>query len=321
MDLVTINQTDLKVSPVCMGTATLGSTLDEEESFQRLDMFYEAGGRFLDTSNIYADWVDGAPKSASEKTVGKWLKSRRLDSPVVVATKGGHGELHGTRIGRTRLHKEELHEQIQRSLSHLCTDSIGLYYLHRDDPSIPVEQIMDTLFESIDRGDIRHIGCSNWSPERMRQANEYAKKCRRTGFAVSSDRWSLARFKPDPDPSIVPFCRERLEYLRANRLTEVPFQSMGRGTLSLIADGKRPEENYDLEENYALAKTAAEIAEEHHTTVAAISVAYLVNQPIRVIPILFFDNEPQIKEAFSGAGIRLSVEEMKRLTRPQNTGR
>lgn len=97
-------------------------------------------------------------------------------------------------------------------------------------------------------------------------------------------------------------------------MTEVPFQSMGRGTISLIVEGKRPEENYDLKDNYILAKNASEIARDHNTTVAAISIAYLVNREINVIPIMFFDNEQQIKEAFYGASIKLSKEEMKKLT-------
>ena len=314
MDMNLINKTDLLVSPICMGTAVIGSTLNEGESFRRLDMFYEAGGRFFDTANVYADWIEGIEKSASEKTIGRWIKSRNIGSSVVVATKGGHGTLTGAIIGKTRLEKNELNEQIQKSLNNLCVDSIGLYYLHRDDISIPIENIMDTLFENIDKGYIGNIGCTNWSLKRLKLANEYAKKCGREGFVVSSDRWSLAKFKPDKDPSIVPFDEKRFEYIKSENLTEIPFQSMGRGTISLIAEGKRPEENYDVKENYVIAENALKIAQNHNTTVASISIAYLVNQDIDVIPIMFFDDEKQIKEAFYGANIKLSKEEMINLT-------
>ncbi len=314
MSLININKTDLLVSPICMGTAVIGSMLNEEESFKRLDMFYEVGGRFLDTSNVYADWIEGIEKSVSEKTIGRWIKDRNLCSEIVVATKGGHGELHGEIIGKTRLEKNELNEQIQNSLNNLCVDSIGLYYLHRDDISIPIENIMDVLFENIDKGYIKNIGCTNWSLERMKLANEYAQKCKKAGFVVSSDRWSLAKFKPDKDPSIVPFNNDRYKYMKKSNLTEIPFQSMGRGTISLIAEGKKPEDNYNLNENYVIAENALEIAKKYNTTVAAISIAYLVNQDIDVIPIMFFDNEQQIKEAFYGASIKLSKEEMIKLT-------
>ena len=314
MNLVNINKTDLHVSPICMGTAVIGSLLNKKESFERLDMFYEAGGRFLDTSNVYADWIRNIEKSVSEKTIGRWIKNRNIGSEVVIATKGGHGKLTGDIIGKTRLEKNELNEQIQKSLDNLCVDSIGLYYLHRDDISIPIENIMETLFENIDKGYIKHIGCTNWTLKRLKLANEYAKKCGREGFVVSSDRWSLAKFKPDKDPSIVPFDEKRFEYIKSEKMTEVPFQSMGRGTISLIAEGKNPEENYDVKENYVIAENALKIAQNHNTTVASISIAYLVNQDIDVIPIMFFDNVEQIKEAFYGASIKLSKEEMTKLT-------
>jgi len=314
MNLININKTDLLVSPICMGTAVIGSLLNEKESFQRLDMFYEVGGRFFDTSNIYADWIAGAEKSASEKTIGRWIKNRNIGSEVVIATKGGHGKLTGDIAGKTRLERNELNEQIQISLENLCVDSIGLYYLHRDDIFIPIENIMDTLFENMDKGYLKHIGCTNWSLERLKLANEYAKKCNREGFVVSSDRWSLAKFKPDKDPTIIPFDSERFAYIKANHLTEIPFQSMGRGTISLIAEGKNPDENYDLKENYFIAENALEIAHQHNTTVASVAIAYLVNQDIDVIPIMFFDHAEQIKEAFYGASIKLSKEEMAKLT-------
>lgn len=309
-----INKTDLLVSPICMGTAIIGSIINERDSFERLDMFYENGGNFFDTSNIYADWIQGIEKSVSEKTIGKWIKSRSLENKIVVATKGGHGELCGDVAGRTRLKREELNEQIKKSLDNLCVNSIGMYYLHRDDITIPVENIMDTLFENIDKGYICNIGCSNWSLERLKLANEYAKKCGRAGFVVSSDRWSLARFKPDKDPSIVAFDNERLQYIKRQGMTEVPFQAMGRGTLSLIAEGKMPDENYLLDENYTLAERAVKIADKYNTSVAAISISYLTNQDIDVIPIMFFDDAAQIKEAFDGANIVLTDGEISALT-------
>ena len=76
MRYVTIPKTDLRVSAVCMGTVFYGSTISETDSFAQLDRFVEQGGNFLDTARIYADWVPNAERSASEKTVGKWLKER-----------------------------------------------------------------------------------------------------------------------------------------------------------------------------------------------------------------------------------------------------
>lgn len=314
MKLKPISKTDLYVSPICMGTAPLGSTVNERESFERLDLFYECGGNFLDTANIYADWVIDAPESASEKVIGKWMDARGLSSKMVIATKGGHWAFRSESSGRVRLGREELCEQVQRSLENLRVPAIDLYYLHRDDITLSVEYIMDTLFENIDKGYLKYLGCSNWSVERLRAANEYASRCGRNGFIVSSDRWSLARFKPDRDPTIVAFDSSRFDYIKEQGITEAPFQAIGKGALSRIAEGRIPSGDYDLPENRLLASRASEVAKLHGTSVGAVSVAYLINQEIDVIPTVFFSREAQIKEAFEGAGLTLSKEEMSYLT-------
>lgn len=314
MKLKYIGGSDLLVSPICMGTATLGSTVSERDSLERLDKFYELGGNFLDTANIYADWIPDAPESASEKTIGRWMASRGISSEMVIATKGGHWALRGGADGRVRLGHGELCEQIQRSIENLGVDALDLYYLHRDDRELPVEAVMDSLFDNIDAGYLRHIGCSNWSLERLREANEYAARCGREGFIASSDRWSLARFKPDRDPTIVAFDAERFDYIKEQGMTELPFQAIGKGALSRIAAGMTPSGDYDLPENYLLASRASELAAARGVSVAAISVAYLTSQKISVIPTLAFSREEQMREAFEGADIVISPEEIKYLS-------
>ena len=314
MKLKNINKTDLFVSPICMGTAMLGSTVNERESFDRLDAFFELGGNFLDTAIIYADWEADAPESASEKLIGGWMASRNISSEIVVATKGGHWAFRGETSGRVRLGREELCLQVEKSLENLQVSAIDIYYLHRDDISLPVEYIMDTLFENIDRGYIRYLGCSNWSVERLRRANEYAASCGRDGFIISSDRWSLAKFKPDKDPTIVAFDAERFDYIKEQGITEAPFQAIGKGALSRIAAGEMPRGDYDLPENYLLASRASEIARARGTSVGAISIAYLFSLGIDIIPTMTFSREEQIREAFEGAELRLTKEELSYLS-------
>ena len=144
MRYVTIPKTDFRVSAVCMGTVAYGSTISETDSFAQLDRFVEQGGNFLDTARIYADWVPNAERSASEKTVGKWLQARGYQDSVIVATKGAHPLL-GTR--KPTMERSDLTHQIEESCRNLNLDRIPLYYLHRDDVELPVEYIMDTLFQ------------------------------------------------------------------------------------------------------------------------------------------------------------------------------
>ena len=97
--------TDLNVSSICLGTASIGSTIDREKSFTLLDKFFEMGGNFLDTAHVYADWIPGE-KSSSEKTIGKWMRERGIRDKIIIGTKGGHPLLSGEMI--MRLSREEL---------------------------------------------------------------------------------------------------------------------------------------------------------------------------------------------------------------------
>ena len=92
MRYAAIKGTSLCPSVMCLGTASLGSTISERDSFELLDVYLESGGTFLDSARIYADWL-GGEKGLSEKTIGKWVRVRSNREKLVVATKGGHFNL------------------------------------------------------------------------------------------------------------------------------------------------------------------------------------------------------------------------------------
>jgi aryl-alcohol dehydrogenase-like predicted oxidoreductase len=134
--------TNLSPSVICLGTAQIGSVIPEADAFRLLDTYYGLGGTFLDTAQVYADWLPGE-RSASEKTIGRWLKARGLRNHTVVSTKGGHPDLHAMEI--PRLSPEHIVFDVERSLLNLQTDRIDLYWLHRDDPNRPVSEMLDIL--------------------------------------------------------------------------------------------------------------------------------------------------------------------------------
>jgi aryl-alcohol dehydrogenase-like predicted oxidoreductase len=148
--------TDLAVSPLCFGTAPLGSAVDQGCSDLALDSFVELGGNFIDTARMYGDWNPTAPVAASEQAVGDWLRRRRV-SGLVVATKGGGLDF---RVGdwRNRVTPEDLAQDIAESLEHLGVRTIDLYWLHADNPQAPVGPIMDALFQHRDAGHLKISG-------------------------------------------------------------------------------------------------------------------------------------------------------------------
>ena len=183
-----IPNTQLEPSVICFGTVPIGSALNEQDSFRLMDAYLDYGGNFIDTANVYGDWIPGE-KSISEKTIGKWMKQTGVRDRVILGTKGAHPKLTSMHI--PRLSPEHIIHDIDQSLGHLQTDYIDLYWLHRDDPTHPVEAIMDVLNRQIELGKIRSIGCSNWSVKRIAEAQEYARSNGLAGFVANQMMWSL----------------------------------------------------------------------------------------------------------------------------------
>lgn len=314
MRYVSIPKTELKVSGFCLGSAEFGSTFDREVSFDTLDRFVASGGNFVDTAILYADWIPNIERSASEKTIGRWLKSRNAYDKIIVATKGGapHPE---TRI--PTLSKEELEPQIEASRKNLGIDTIELYYLHRDDPNRTVEEIMDVLFEVREKGKIKHIACSNWTAARIRQANEYAKKCKKAGFVAVSNRWSLAMPIPgaSKDKTLVDMNDELYQLHTECDIAAIPFSSTAQAYLSRVANGEDPNHViYGSAENKIKAERAKQLALEKKVTVAQLALSYFYSHPFTAVPITAFRTPEQMQEAVAATEIILSDEEFSFLT-------
>ena len=311
MKRVRLENTDLEVSALCMGTSRMGSELDTQASFARLDRFMELGGNFLDTAHMYADWIAQAERSASEKTIGRWLRARGIHNGVVIATKGGHPDL---ATGEKTIFPEAIAAQIDESRCNLGLDAIDLYYLHRDDEEQPVEAIMDILFEHRLRGHIRHLGCSNWREPRIEAANAYAARCNQAGFCAVSNRWSLARCVPGSlDATLVDMDDALYALHRETGIAAVPYTSTAKGYLSKLLEGRAVSEElrmcYGVGANDALALRVHKVAQERGASPAQIALAYFGAQPFGAVPVTAFSSEAQMLEAVRAADMTLTQAE------------
>lgn len=312
MKKISLGATGLTVSALCMGTVNFGSSMDDAASFAMMDHFASLGGNFLDTARVYADWLPLAPRQASEKCIGRWLKARGLQEQIIVATKGGHPPL--ILPGRPTLSAKELARQTDDSRRNLGLDTLPLYYLHRDDPQLPVAQIMDVLFALQDKKAIRHIACSNWTAARIRQANAYAAQCGRPGFVAVSNRWSLARCVSGVgDPTLVLTDDELCRMHQEDGIPLLPFTSMANGYLSKLAAGKpispAVRKQYDLPENEAIARRAQELGQQKGMTVAQVAQCFFYAQPFAVVPVMAFSSLAQMEEAAAATEMSLTPQE------------
>ena len=176
-----------------LGGNVFGWTANEDTSFEILDAFYEAGGRMIDTAEVYSAWVPGHKGGESETVIGNWMKARGVRKDMRIATKTGVMAKPGD------LKPEKLRERLAGSLERLQTDYVDLYYAHRDDPETPQDEVAAGFAALIADRMVREAGASNFTEERLRSANDVVddvacragrgyrrRRCRERGHVANS---------------------------------------------------------------------------------------------------------------------------------------
>lgn len=314
MRSIRLPNTNLDVSSLCLGTSEFGSKVDRNTAFQLLDEFVGAGGNFIDTANVYGDWVPGT-KSSSEKTIGAWLAERGNRDKVVIATKGAHPLLSSMDVPRCAP-KDIIHD-IDQSLRHLQCDVIDLFWMHRDDPTRPTGEIIETLADQVKAGKIRYFGCSNWRVDRITAANAYAAAHGLPGFVADQMLWNAARLDANalPDKTMVAMDDALYRYHEETNLPAIPYSSQANGILHKLALGNveaiRANQHliYPPGSNKRRALAVKTLAEELDVSFTAIVLGYLQSQPFLTIPIIGARNLPHLHDSLAGDGVWLDEEQ------------
>ena len=315
---VTLNNTDLKVSPVCYGTNMLGTAINQDGANAILDRFAELGGNFLDSARSYGDWIPDAPTGASERAIGAWLK-RVNRKDVVIATKGGFFDM---RVGdyRNRVNPEDIALDLGQSLEHLGVDTIDLYWLHSDNPQAPVGPIIDALIAEQKAGRIRYFGASNWSADRVLEANAYAKSIGHAGFAAVQPFWGLAT--PNVENAAAQgygiYYEDGLKAVHETGVPMIPYSGQSRGFFSKLAEdeaGMREDVKgmFLNDANRNRLKVIQSIAQAHGVGINEVVLAYLISQPLQTVPIIGASRPEQLEDSVKAASLKLTSEELAQL--------
>lgn len=310
MRTVTISAALPPLSVIALGTALFGSQIPTETAEELLDSYIASGGNLIDTAHCYAAWLpDG--EGASERCIGDWLMARELRESVVISTKGGHPPMQA--MERPRLRAGQLAADLDDSLERLGVEYIDLYWLHRDDPSIPVGEILDALESHRKAGRIRAYGASNWSITRLDDAAVWAKKRSYMGFCADQPGWALAEHRSDV--ATIPGCINGDEMLRLwHRRMNFPtiaYSSQANGFFS-----KKPEQlpAFDTPTNRDRAMRARDLAKELETTPNAIAIAWLTSQTFPGIAIIGPKRVEQLTDSLLAADLELTSEQVEWLT-------
>lgn len=304
--MIELFDTNLTVSRVCLGTDIAGTSKGEQKFFEIMDWFVGHGGNFIDTANVYGRWLDHG-LNCGEIMIGKWLKSRK--KPIVVATKGGHYDL-ATR--RKRITLADLTFDLDSSLKSLGLDCIDLYYLHRDDPDLPIGEIMEMMNTFVRAGKIRALGASNFSPERVEAANKYAAEHGIRGFSALSNQYSLARVNPgrntNRDPSLWICDDAELAFHSRTGIPLIPYQATARGYFAKLA-AKKPipsglSEAYDNRSNREEFERLITLSKETGKSVQTLSITEMVRRAdFPLIPVVGVSRVEHLNDIFDAMEI------------------
>jgi aryl-alcohol dehydrogenase-like predicted oxidoreductase len=277
--MITIPRTDLTVYPLCLGGNVFGWSADAEESFAILDAYFEAGGNFIDTADVYSEWIEGNTGGDSETIIGNWMKSRGNRSKMVIATKVAKFSK------RPGLSADNIRSAAKDSLHRLQTDYIDLYYAHEDDETVTLEETNQAFNELVTDGKVRYLGASNFNGARLKESIEFSAANNLTQYAAIQNHYNLLE-RNEYETEMAPV-------LTKLGITCLPFFGLARGFLSgkykagVTVDSVRAGgvKAYQNEVGWKVIAQLEEIALVHEASVGAVALAWLRSQETVSVPI------------------------------------
>jgi len=303
-----LGRTDIEIYPLVLGTNTFGWNTGEAEAHAVLDAFTAAGGNLVDTADSYSAWAPGNSGGESETVLGTWIAKNR-DKNVMVATKvSQHPEFKGLSDANVR-------SAAEASLKRLGVEAIDLYYAHFDDTDTPLEETVAAFDDLVTEGKVRHIGVSNYSPERLR---EWIDITERTGAArpvALQPKYSLvsrSTFEPGlrdiavaEDLSGLPYHALASGFLTGKYRTEADLKQSIRG--GSAAKNLNPS-------GLAIIEKLDQIAKARKVAIASIALAWTRTRPGITAPIAGARTADQLGPLLASAELELTRDEADELT-------
>ncbi|WP_315371359.1 aldo/keto reductase [Paenibacillus xylanexedens] len=274
-----------------------------DKAATNMDAFLSIGGNTVDTAHIYCG-------GQSEEVLGRYMKERSNRDQIVILTKGAHHDQNGPRVNA-----DAIRSDLMESLERLQTDHVEMYALHRDDPNTPVSVILEALNEHIESGKIGAIGASNWTWQRLEEANAYAAANGLKGFTFSSPNLSLAKANEPFWEGCVSADAETLAWHEQTKLPLLSWSSQARG---FFTGRFTPEvrDNEDLvrvfysDDNWERLHRAEQLANSKKTTPIQIALAYVLNQTFPTCALIGAQNQAELLSCDEGSRITLTPAEI-----------
>lgn len=315
METTPLGRTGESVSQLPLGTIYFGSEIDRETSYEILDTYYEAGGRFLDTANNYATWLEGYDEPQSEPLLGEWLAERGVRDEMTIATKLGfnYGELPQS------LDPDLIESEIDNSLERLGIDTIDLLYAHVDDYDTPQEETMRAFQRAIDAEKVRHLGASNFLAWRLARANRIAEEQGLTPYQCVQPRFSY--YIPNRGADFggqLEATDELVSYCEYADLTVLPYSPTLSGCYG--RDDRGIPEQYVNTENRVKRDVVSDVAERENLDGNQVVLAWMLTRDQPTVPVIGVSTQDQLEQNLGAIDVEFTPEERRRLDSIETLG-
>jgi aryl-alcohol dehydrogenase-like predicted oxidoreductase len=306
-----LGQSGLSTPPFVLGGNVFGWTADKAASFAILDRFIDGGGRMVDTADVYSAWAPGHQGGESENVIGAWLKAGGPRDRIAIATKVGMlpGE------GGQGLHPDRIRAAVDASLARLGTDHIDLYFAHKDDPDVPLDEVLGAFGELIEAGKVRAIGASNFTADRLAEALRVADANGLPRLAVAQpelnlidrDQYegALQALCLDQGLGVITYYSLASGYLSGKYRDAADLRQSPRGfAAKAYMDGRGP----------AVLAAMDRVAAETGATLSQIALAWVARQPGVTAPIASATTLDQLDELLGSMDLELSADQLAALS-------
>ena len=325
MEKVQLGTTGAQVSAACLGTDHYGTRTDTATAYTLLDAFFEAGGTFIDTANMYANWAPNGTGGDSEAAIGGWIKERGNRDQVFIGTKVGEGPFQDTEWG---LRGEQIERACEDSLRRLGLDTIDLYYAHVDDRSVGHEEVLAAFDRLVATGKVRFIGACNHTAWRLAEARTISATHGWASYAAVQQRYSYTRPKPstrsghqladgrrqpvwsdsDDFGFQVAVNADLLDYCAWHGLTLIAYSTLLSGAYTR-ADRSFPEQ-YLGPDTDARVEVLRTVSEQVGASPDQVVLAWMRHSTPAVVPIIGGSTLEHITHNIEALSLKLSAEQM-----------
>jgi len=313
MRYIEISGIDRPVSVIGLGTtSSIFSPAGDDRVGELIDAFLAAGGNCIDTAHIYGF-------GESEMSLGRWLGETGRRDQIVLITKGCHPYVdEAGHFGPPRVTPEAIRADLSESLGRLGTDHVDLYLLHRDDESAAPGPLLETLNEEVASGRIKTFGASNWTVQRLAEANQYAADHALIGFAASSPGLSLPRPVEMQFPGTLFAGDDTRRWHAETRLPVLAWTSLAAGFASgrFRPDDKDVDEStmaFFSEDNFERMRRAEVVAERRSVSALQVGLAFVLSQDFPVVALVGPSRVENLEGTMGALEVELTADEMRYL--------